>query len=350
MLQATIIQHNLIFKQASGTSRGVLHQKPSWYIKIFHVKKPRIFGLGECSIIPGLSPDNINNLDSFLKDLAKNINFYVENPDKLTEWPSVQFGVETAMIDLKNGGKKLLFPSEFTDGNEPININGLIWMGPKEFMRTQIKEKIDSGYNCIKLKIGALNFEEEIEILREIRKNYSPETIELRLDANGAFHSDEALEKLNRLSEFYIHSIEQPIKVGQIEEMAKLCKLSPIEIALDEELIGVWNKELKHQLLESIKPHYIILKPSLLGGIKKSEEGIKIAEDCKVGWWVTSALESNIGLNAIAQWAYQLNSSLPQGLGTGKLFENNISSPLIIKNAKLYHDPEMVWDLNAISQ
>lgn len=349
MLEVKVIKHNLIFKTPGGTSRGILHQKPSWYFQLFNSDHPRIFGIGECSIIPNLSPDYKSELESFILQVANRIDFYIENPEELSKWPAIQFAIETALIDLHTGGKKLLFPSEFTDGTEPIDINGLVWMGTKDFMRTQIREKIDEGFRCIKLKIGAIDFDEEIEILREIRKNHGPETIELRLDANGAFHPNVALEKLNRLSEYYIHSIEQPIKAGQIEEMAILCKLSPIPIALDEELIGISDNHSRKDILNQIKPQFIILKPSLLGGLQKCEEWIQLADQHQTGWWITSALESNIGLNAIAQWAHQLHCDLPQGLGTGKLFTNNVDSPLIIKNAKLYHNPELVWDLNNIA-
>jgi o-succinylbenzoate synthase len=348
MLKASFTKHILNFKQAGGTSRGVLHQKSSWFLKIFDADNPEIFGIGESSIIPNLSPDKIDKLEPQMQKVCKDINFYQDNFDELTQFPSVQFAVETALIDLKNKGQRILFPSEFTLGKDPIDINGLIWMGSKEFMRAQIKEKIDEGFNCIKLKIGALNFNDEIEILKGIRNNFSPETIELRVDANGAFHPDEALEKLKRLSDFQIHSIEQPISAGQIKNMAELCSNSPIPIALDEELIGIWNSNEKRNLLEQIKPQFIILKPSLLGGFQKSEEWIKLATKNKVGWWVTSALESNIGLNAISQWTYQLQNKLPQGLGTGKLFTNNIPSPLEINQAKLFYQPEISWNLKPI--
>ncbi|PKP33069.1 MAG: o-succinylbenzoate synthase [Bacteroidetes bacterium HGW-Bacteroidetes-17] len=348
MLQATITKHILNFKQASGTSRGVLHQKPSWFFKIFDDKNPQTFGLGECSIIPGLSPDDSSDLEPFIHKVSENINAFIADKNALLTFPSVQFAIETALLDLGNNGHKLLYPSTFTEGKDSIKINGLIWMGTKEFMHKQIREKIEEGYNCIKLKIGSLDFEEEISLLKEIRIQFSPEIIELRLDANGAFHPENALEKLKRLSEFQVHSIEQPIKAGQIEEMANLCEQTPIPIALDEELIGINKMEAKRKLLAEIKPQYIILKPSLLGGFDKSSEWIKIATEHQIGWWVTSALESNIGLNAIAQWTYQLNNSMPQGLGTGKLFSNNIPSPLQIKDAKLFYLPENNWNLNQI--
>lgn len=347
MLKATVTKHSLIFKQAGGTSRGVLHEKPSWFLKVFDDKNPEVLGIGECSIIPHLSPDNLKEIESILYNISKDVSAF--RGADLIEFPAVQFGLETALLDLKNKGQRILFPSEFTNRGKSIDINGLIWMGSKKFMRTQVTEKIENGFKCIKLKIGALNFEDEIEILKEIRKNFNAETIELRVDANGAFAPDEALEKLKRLSDFQIHSIEQPINIGQFKKMAELCRITPLPIALDEELIGISDFAKKQKLLETIQPQYLILKPSLLGGLKKSEEWISLAEKHKIGWWVTSALESNIGLNAIAQWTYQLNNPMPQGLGTGKLFINNIPSPLNIKNAKLIYQPKINWNLNSIS-
>ncbi len=349
MLKASFTKHILNFKQAGGTSRGVLHEKPSWFLKIFDADNPEIFGIGECSIIPNLSPDDYEKLEPLIQKVCEDIDFYKNNFDKLTRFPSVQFALETALLDLKNKGQRILFPSEFTLGKDVIDINGLIWMGSKEFMQSQIKEKIEEGFKCIKLKIGALNFEEELNILKGIRKEYNTNEIELRLDANGAFHPSHALEKLKRLSGFNIHSIEQPIKAGQFEVMASLCEHSPIPIALDEELIGIWNPNEKQNLLTQIKPQFIILKPSLLGGLEKSLGWINLANKNQTGWWVTSALESNIGLNAIAQWTYQLQNKLPQGLGTGKLFTNNILSPLEIKKAKLFYQPEINWNLKPIN-
>ncbi len=350
MLKATFRKHDLIFKQASGTSRGVLHQKPSWFIKLYDDQNPEVFGIGECSIIPGLSPDNLNKLETTLEYLTKNIDQFIKNPDLLISFPAVQFALETALIDFKNKGRRILFPGDFTKGKDSIDINGLIWMGTNEFMQKQIDEKLEQGFHCIKLKIGAIDFEEEISLLRKIRDRYNGKTIELRVDANGAFHPKDALGKLKRLSEFQIHSIEQPIKAGQFEKMAELCLQSPIPIALDEELIGYTNVISKNQLLDKIKPQYLILKPSLLGGFEKSEEWIQMAEKHKIAWWVTSALESNIGLSAIAQWTYQLHNPMPQGLGTGKLFTNNLDSPLEIKNAKLYYQAKKSWNLKPLNR
>lgn len=346
MLKAEVIKYPLIFKQAGGTSRGVLTKKDSWFIKVFEHNKPEIFGVGECSIIKGLSYDDRPDLDQKIHAFAKDINSI--DPDKIAEFPALNFAIETALFDLKNRGKRILFPSDFTRSKKTIPINGLIWMGKPDFMRQQIHDKIEQGYNCIKLKIGTINFETELEIIREIRKDFSANEIEIRVDANGAFHPNEAMEKLKHLSELNLHSIEQPIQAGQYEKMEELCEHTPLPIALDEELIGVFDIEKKKDLLKQIKPQYIILKPSLLGGFVKSEEWIYLAKEQKIGWWVTSALESNIGLNAIAQWTYTLNNPMHQGLGTGQVFSNNFSSPLEIEKGNLYYSSKRDWNLKPL--
>ena len=345
MFTARYITFDLNFKFPAGTSRGVLLHKPSSFLIL---EKNGWTGIGECSTIPDLSIDPVDSYADKLDYLCSILN---EGADPgtidLHEYPSIAFGLETALLDLAAKGSMILFPSAFTDGNTGIPINGLVWMGDKTFMEKQIREKIDAGYRCIKLKIGANDFSTELEILAAIRKQFSSDDIEIRLDANGAFHPNEALEKLNRLSEFSIHSIEQPIRQHNWDTMAGLCIHSPIPIVLDEELIGVHPDE-KESLLEKIKPAYIILKPSLLGGITQSEDWIRLARKHHVGWWVTSALESNIGLNAIAQWTATLGSTLPQGLGTGQLYHNNIPSPLSIQQAKLYFRKEYEWDVSSI--
>jgi len=259
------------------------------------------------------------------------------------EFPSIQFGVEMAFRSLASKTPFLLFPSEFTIGEKAIPINGLVWMGEKSFMKEQIVDKIEQGFSCIKLKIGAIDFNAELDLLKYIRTEFSSEDIELRVDANGAFSSSEALEKLKRLSEYKIHSIEQPIKQGQVEAMAALCRKTPIPIALDEELIGVTSVTNKQEILQIIKPQYVIFKPSLIGGFKGTQEWLDLAENLNIGWWVTSALESNIGLNAIAQWTFTKNSPMPQGLGTGGLYTNNFDSPLQVRNGSIAYDPEINW-------
>src|SRR5690554_6642181 len=242
----------------------------------------------------------------------------------------------------------ILFPSAFTKGEESIPINGLVWMGNPEFMKEQIDEKMVQGFNCIKLKIGAIDFDKELELIRYIRSHFSPELMEIRVDANGGFDKSDTLDKLSQLSELKIHSIEQPIKQNQYDSMADLCKDTPLPIALDEELIGVTNYNDKENLLQKIKPQYIILKPSLVGGFKGTQEWIEIAEKLNIGWWITSALESNIGLNAIAQWTFTLNNPMPQGLGTGSLYTNNIDSPLIVQNGHLWYKNNLDWKSNSV--
>ena len=270
---------------------------------------------------------------------------------ELSEFPSIQFGLEQALLSFKSQDPFQLFTSEFTKGTDAISINGLIWMGDKSFMQKQIKEKLKSGFTTIKLKIGAIDFKTELNLLKSIRKEFSAKEIELRVDANGAFKPKEALEKLKLLSDFQLHSIEQPIKAGQWNLMAELCKTTPLAIALDEELIGIFNRSDKEKMMQLIYPQYIILKPSLIGGIQGTNEWIDLATTLGTGWWITSALESNIGLNAIAQYTYTLKNKMPQGLGTGSLFTNNIASPLKVENGKLYYDiaEKNHWDISTLN-
>ncbi len=342
-MKATYQKYILNFKQASGTSRGILRTKETFFLKIISGDK---IGIGECGLFRGLSIDDRPDYEEKLNWLCKNI---TNNSDELLaeliEFPSIQFGLEQALLSLKSKNSFELFPSKFTETKEAININGLIWMGSEAFMKQQIEEKLKAGFSTIKMKIGAIDFETELELLKSIRKNFSSKEIELRVDANGAFSRKEALEKLKRLSQFEIHSIEQPIKQGQINEMADLCLKTPLPIALDEELIGVFNVTKKQELLQIINPQYIILKPSLIGGFKGSEQWINLAEKQEIGWWITSALESNIGLNAIAQWTAVLGSKIPQGLGTGSLFTNNFDSPLEVKNGHLYYNSTKDWNV-----
>lgn len=344
MIKAKHTTLNLQFKFPAGTSRGVLLHKPSSFLVL---EKDGFTGIGECSTIPDLSIDPVETYSDKLEEVCRLLNEGVD-PDSidLSLFPSIAFGLETALLDLKAKGSKCLFPSAFTEGKTGIPINGLVWMGDKDFMQKQIREKIAAGYHCIKLKVGAIDFETELEIISGIRQQFSVEDMEIRLDANGGFTPADALEKLEKLAAFHIHSIEQPIKQKQFEAMAKLCLQSPIPIVLDEELIGVKSTD-KEFILEKIKPAYIILKPSLIGGFRESEEWIQRADKHRVNWWITSALEANIGLNAIAQWTYTLNSPLPQGLGTGQLYHNNIPSPLAIENAKLFYKPDVDWDVSS---
>ncbi|WOD45345.1 o-succinylbenzoate synthase [Hwangdonia lutea] len=344
---ATYHKYILNFKQASGTSRGVLKTKETWFIVIEYNGKK---GIGECGVFRGLSVDDVPHYEDILQWTCVNIHLGLAVLlDELNKFPSIQFGLEMAFKSLESENDFELFPSEFTRGNASIPINGLIWMGSEAFMKQQIKEKISAGFHCIKMKIGAIDFQTEINLIKSIREEFSSKEIELRVDANGAFSTDEALEKLKILSDFDLHSIEQPIKQGQFEAMAKLCDNTPLPIALDEELIGVYSVTKKQELLQTIKPQYIILKPSLVGGFKGSDSWIEIAENNNIGWWITSALESNIGLNAIAQYTYKKQSDLPQGLGTGALFTNNFDSPLLVKNGTLQYDKKRTWNLELLT-
>ena len=343
-MTATYQQYILNFKNPSGTSRGILKTKETWFIFIdANVKK----GIGECGLLRGLSVDERQDFEAQLQWTCEHIDLGLEELYKNNvEFPSIQFGLEMAFKSLDSQDKFDLFPSEFTKGKASIPINGLIWMGSVAFIKQQIKEKIEKGFSCIKMKIGAIDFETEINLLKSIRKEFSSNDIELRVDANGAFSPNEVLEKLKRLSELDLHSIEQPIKAGKFEAMAQLCEQTPLPIALDEELIGVFFEKEKETVLQTIKPQYIILKPSFIGGFKGSQEWINIAKNYNIGWWITSALESNVGLNAIAQWTYTLNTMTPQGLGTGSLYTNNFDSPLQIKNGTLRYDNQLNWKFN----
>lgn len=326
----------LNFKRPSGTSRGVLNTKETWFIILSDNGKK---GVGECGILRGLSIDDRPDYEQKLNWTCENIQLGLDVLwQELIEFPSIQFGLEMAFKSLESKTAFELFPSAFTQSKASIAINGLIWMGTEAFMKQQIKDKIEAGFSCIKLKIGAIDFQTELNLLKSIRKEFTSTDIELRVDANGAFESSEALEKLKQLSAFHLHSIEQPIKAGQIEEMALLCEQTPLPIALDEELIGVFTEANKKQLLQNIQPQYIILKPSFIGGFKGTDQWINCCKNQEIAWWITSALESNVGLNAIAQWTFTLNTTMPQGLGTGSLFANNFESPLQVKNGTLHYD------------
>ncbi len=334
---ATFEKKTYVFKQPSGTSRGVLTEKYAWFIYLSSGSLKDKIGIGECSIIPGLSPDFVDfeQYEDKIQKVCSNINFYIENQTELQYFPSILFGLETALLDLnsKNG---VFFDTYFTRREKGIPINGLIWMGTPEFMLQQMEDKLKEGFTCLKMKVGAIDFEQELTILKGIRKRFSSSEIELRVDANGAFNYNDALLKLDKLAKFDLHSIEQPIKQGQIIQMAELCKNTPLPIALDEELIGVYGCENKNSLLSQIMPQFIILKPSLHGGISGSKEWIEIAEKKSIPWWMTSALESNVGLNAIAQFTSTYQNSLPQGLGTGALYVENEETLMQVKAGKLY--------------
>jgi len=343
-LKASYHKYILNFKQPSGTSRGVMTHKETWFLIIENNQKK---GVGECGILRGLSCDDRPDYEEKLAWTCTNIHLGKDQLwEALIEFPSIQFGVEMAFQSLASENPFLLFPSAFTKGQKPIPINGLIWMGNDAFMKQQIDTKLAEGFHCLKLKIGAIDFTEELKLLANIRENFSPEQVEIRVDANGSFYITEALYKLNQLAGFKLHSIEQPIAKNNTDSMSELCKSTPIPIALDEELIGVFSLEEKEQLLVKIRPQYIILKPSFVGGFRGTNEWILLAEKHNIKWWITSALESNIGLNAIAQWTFLKQNSMPQGLGTGALYTNNFECQLEVSKGQLWfnNDKEFLYD------
>ncbi|SDL11677.1 o-succinylbenzoate synthase [Catalinimonas alkaloidigena] len=351
-ITCTYLPYQLRFRFEAGTSRGVLTEKKTWLIRLTVEAFPGREGWGECGPLRGLSPDDRPDFEARLHEICQNLSAVTYDPnneaallDALvpSEFPSIRFGLESALADWRNGGVRRIFDNAFSRGDAGLPINGLIWMGSAAFMREQMEQKLASGYNCLKMKIGAIDFEAECALLEEIRKNYSPDQITLRVDANGAFAPDQALARLQRLAQYELHSIEQPIRAGQVAEMAKLCAETPLPIALDEELIGVYGREAKARLLDQVRPQYVILKPTLVGGFRACREWIELAEARQIGWWITSALESNIGLNAIAQFTDEYDIHLPQGLGTGQLYHNNVQAPLTILQGFLHYDPQGTW-------
>lgn len=379
------------FARPATTSRGTLFEKRVRYVFLRREAAAGIEGVGEVSLFPGLSADDRPDFDTALTDIIAIINSGDwPSAGLLAAWPSIAFALETALADLENGGRRLLYPSAFTDGAAAIPINGLVWMGSLDDMLGQVRKKLDEGFRCLKLKIGSSRakrddapragearprggggsdraaprsdsdaggdaaapdgpgIDEELSILAGLRARFSPADLELRVDANGAFSPAEAPEILERLAALGIHSIEQPIRAGQREEMAALCAASPLPIALDEELIGVAGKDAKRRLLSEIRPRYLILKPGLLGGLRACDEWIGLARELGVGWWATSALETSVGLNAIAQWTYATGNRLRQGLSTGRIFTETIPSPLELRGERLFHDPRRGWDLSMI--
>ena len=343
-MKAHYKKHILEFKTPSGTSRGILKTKEAWFIVL---EDKGSHGFGECGMLRGLSIDDRPDFEQTLQWVCANIHLGIEKLyDALTEFPSIQMGLEIAFKSLAAHDPFQIYPSAFTKGEASIAINGLIWMGDKDFMSRQITSKLNEGFGCIKMKIGAINFDTELALLKSIRQEFSASEIEIRVDANGAFDPKNALEKLKQLSDLDLHSIEQPIAVKQWDQMAYLCEKSPLDIALDEELIGVFTNQSKQALLQHIKPKYIILKPSFIGGFKGSDSWIELSQANNVQWWITSALESNVGLNAISQYTFTKNSTLPQGLGTGSLYTNNIASALQITKGTLCYNPTKKWNFN----
>jgi O-succinylbenzoate synthase len=353
-MKIDVVKYRLNFNFRAETSRGALTFKDTYFIILRDDQHPEICGIGECGPLQGLSPDLEGDLKSvFLHCEASCLGQERIGMEQLKKWmpgnyPAVLFALETAMMDLQNGGKRIICNNEFYNGDLQIPINGLVWMGKKEIMLQRIDEKLQEGYDCIKIKIGSINFEEELGLLKHIRSRFSKEEITIRLDANGAFAPKDVISYLDKLEKYDIHSIEQPILAGDWKAMHEVCKYTPFPVALDEELIGLHHADYKMQLLDEINPQYIIIKPSLVGGLRESEEWIQLASQRAVGWWITSALESNIGLNAVAQFTANQQLQMPQGLGTGQIFANNIPSPLRIENGHLLYDTEKSWDLSLI--
>lgn len=339
-MKINIKKRILHFKQPAGTSRGVYTERKIWLVEMIEGDKK---GIGECAPLPLLSTDDLPDYEEKLHTICQQTERTgIIDYSALRPYPSMLFGLETAWAQIQANGSLKLFDTPFGRGEEGITINGLVWMGTSEEMYHRIEEKIQAGFHCVKLKIGAIDWEREISLIQFIRQHFSKQQIELRVDANGGFTPQEAMRKLEQLATYDIHSIEQPIKQHQWKEMAQLCKESPLPIALDEELIGVNDKASKENLLDTIRPQYIILKPSLHGGMHGSEEWIQLAREREIGSWITSALESNIGLNAIAHFAaktYGPHITMPQGLGTGQLFTDNIDMPIEIRGEKLYFVP-----------
>jgi len=329
MLKASFKPYTLKFLETAITSRAHMREKDTYIVTVWDDINPDIAGYGECALFRGLSEEDSLEYESQLSCACL-------NPINLPKISSIRFGFESALAMLNAGGSPKFIDNEFTRGARPIQINGLIWMGDKRTMTQRIREKLDAGFTCIKLKIGGIDFNDEIDLLKMIRSEFGSGDLELRLDANGAFSATDALAKLKRLSEFSIHSIEQPIKAGQADAMAELCQSSPIKVALDEELIGFRTDSEKTKILDTIKPAYIILKPSLCGGFEQADRWINLAVERGIKWWATSALESNIGLSAIAQWVSRYPIDMPQGLGTGALYSNNFPTPLHLEGDKLY--------------
>lgn len=342
----------LHFKEPGGTSRGVMTEKPTFLVKIFEEDDPEHFGIGEAAVFPGLSPEADGNYVWKLTEVLANV--AIGKATDLTRHSSIQFGLEQALLDFSNGCRGIYYPTPFTRGEGSIEINGLVWMGDFDKMMERLEEKIKAGFKCVKLKIGAIDWKSELDMIERIRSRFSPEQLTVRVDANGAFTMDDALPRLKRLADLGVHSIEQPIKAGNPELMAFLCQVSPLPIALDEELIGKGTTEEKTEMLDTIKPQYIILKPALCGGFSGGEEWISLAQQRGIGWWVTSALESNVGLNAIAQWTAALFASgnngsptaspIPQGLGTGGVFTDNFETPIYLEADQLRYNPSQPFD------
>lgn len=355
MLKLEYKDYTLDFKFDAGTSRGILKKHHIIVIKVYDSADPVVYGLGEAAPLPGLSMETMDDVVEEVNLLQKRINEYEmpKNEERAftiagtmvnREVPSLRFAVEMALLDLLNGGKHQIYDNKFYRGERDIRINGLIWMGDAGYMKKQVDEKLSKGYRCIKVKVGAIDFEEELKLLRYIREK-SKDVI-IRVDANGGFKNNEAFKRIMELEEIGIHSIEQPIRPSQFEAMQLICKRSPIPVAFDEELVGNYDLSQKQELLKLMRPAYVVLKPTLLGGFFETMEWIRLAENLEIKWWITSALESNIGLNAISQFVGEFKDIGHQGLGTGQLYTNNFPSPLEINGEYLGYNIKKKWEVN----
>lgn len=350
-LEATI--RNLKFKFDAGTSRGVLKEHPVCLLKLSLLDNPLEFGLGEAAPLEKLSIETIDQVMEFIPELAARLKkleiplreeevYSIAGSLVPAELPSLRFGLETALLDLLNGGTRKIYDNTFYKAERDVPINGLIWMGEVDFMKEQVDRKLHAGFKCIKLKVGAIDFDQELAVLEYLRSK--SEKVIIRVDANGGFPTNEVFARLAELEKLGIHSIEQPIMPGQLEAMQLICRRTSVPIALDEELIGYHDQSRRMELLKMIKPQFIILKPTLLGGLRATLEWIKTAQTLGIGWWLTSALESNVGLNAIAQFAGEFENIGYQGLGTGQLYENNVLSPLEINGEFLGYNSNGAWE------
>jgi len=346
-MQARWIERTLTPRFTLGTSKGSIEARTVWYLIAWNEARPEVQGIGEAALFPGHSKEFPADVRVKLIELCERTDNWTQRlTTDLVDVPSVRFAVEQCLKDLEAGGTKTLFPSEFTLGRKPIPINGLVWMGDKATMRQRIREQIEKGFSTMKMKIGAIGIDDELELLRAVRAEFGPADITLRVDANGAFSFADAPRVLDELARLQVHSIEQPIAPGLYELMAELCAASPMPIALDEDLIGLNQLDLKRDLLDHVKPQFIVIKPSLVGGWTATRAWIELAEARGIGWWITSALESSIGLNAIAQFTATLPITMAQGLGTGQVYTDNIPSPLLPEKGFLHYRPEVDWDLS----
>ena len=349
MIKARWIERTLNPRFELGTSKGPIHARTVWYLIAWDEEAPELKGIGEAALFPGHSKEFPADVKLKLTELCERTDNWAQRMiTDLVDVPSVRFAVEQCLRDLDAGGTKTLFPSEFTLGRSGIPINGLVWMGDKSTMKQRIREQIEGGCSTVKMKIGAIGLDDELALLKGVRQEYNASNITLRVDANGAFNAQQAPDVLKRLAELEVHSIEQPVPPGLFEVMEELCATTPVPIALDEDLIGLNTRDAKVDLLDNVKPHWIVIKPSLVGGWGATHEWIELAKARGIGWWITSALESSIGLNAVAQFTATLNVSIAQGLGTGKVYTNNIPSPLLAEKGLLRYRPEEAWDLSML--